>query len=64
MSTKKTNRESDKTEASPSDPSPASQPPRWKSQDLLQGFRMAVIVHENETYRLFLTKNGKLLLQK
>jgi len=34
------------------------------SEELLQGSRMLRIVHGNETYRLMLTRNNKLILQK
>ncbi len=35
-----------------------------ESTDLLQGRRMVVIRHKGERYRLFETRNGKLILQK
>jgi hemin uptake protein HemP len=38
--------------------------PRWRSEDLLQGQREALIVHGSEVYRLRQTRNGKLILQK
>lgn len=34
------------------------------SEDLLQGDRQIVIIHHGETYRLLVTRNDKLLLQK
>jgi hemin uptake protein HemP len=41
------------------------QPPRQvDSADLLQGSRELLIQHEGETYRLRLTKTGKLILNK
>jgi hemin uptake protein HemP len=40
-------------------------PPRQvDSVDLLQGSRELLIQHEGETYRLRLTKTGKLILNK
>lgn len=35
-----------------------------RSSDLLQGQREVLIIHGNETYRLRLTRNGKLILHK
>lgn len=34
------------------------------SEELLQGERQVVILHHGETYRLLVTRNDKLLLQK
>lgn len=34
------------------------------SEDLLQGERQVVILHHGEPYRLLVTRNDKLLLQK
>ncbi|MDX1967975.1 MAG: hemin uptake protein HemP [Planctomycetaceae bacterium] len=34
------------------------------SEDLFQGGREVLIVHAGETYRLRLTRNGKLILNK
>ncbi len=34
------------------------------SEDLFQGQREVLIVHAGETYRLRLTRNGKLILNK
>ncbi len=39
-------------------------PPLVRSEDLLQGRRELQILHEGEIYRLLVTRNGKLLLQK
>jgi len=35
-----------------------------RSEDLLQGRREIQILHEGEVYRLLVTRNGKLILQK
>ena len=35
-----------------------------RSEDLLQGDREVVILHNQEPYRLLVTKNNKLILQK
>ena len=35
-----------------------------RSEDLLQGDREVVILHNEEAYRLLVTKNNKLILQK
>ena len=35
-----------------------------RSEDLLQGDREVVILHNQELYRLLVTKNNKLILQK
>lgn len=50
---------------------PPSPPPKeapaevtFRSSDLLQGQREVLIIHGNETYRLRLTRNGKLILHK
>lgn len=44
---------------------PATPPYRLvESSDLLAGDRTVLIRHENELYRLTVTRNGKLLLQK
>ncbi|HEX3754897.1 MAG TPA: hemin uptake protein HemP [Rhizomicrobium sp.] len=44
---------------------PAKQPiPRLDVQDLLGSAREAVLVHQDEEYRLRLTSNGKLILTK
>lgn len=37
---------------------------RIRSAELLQGEREVLIEHGSETYRLRLTRNGKLILQK
>jgi hemin uptake protein HemP len=44
--------------------SPAGEPRTLRSEDLLQGEKEIVIVHENQLYRLRRTRNGKLILQK
>lgn len=38
--------------------------PRWGSQDLLRGQRVAVILHDGVEYRLQLTRQNRLLLTK
>ena len=38
--------------------------PRIELRELLQGARMAVIVHDGQEYRLTLTSNDKLILTK
>jgi len=45
-------------------PDPSAQCPTWRSQELLKGAREVQISHEAETYRLRLTRNGKLILTK
>jgi hemin uptake protein HemP len=40
------------------------EPPRINSQELFQGGRVVVITHEGEAYRLLLTRNNRLILQK
>lgn len=46
-------------------PAPAaSQPPCVRSSELLAGGREMHIRHGDDTYRLILTRNGKLILQK
>lgn len=47
-------------------PAPASvpQPRKIQSEELLQGRVELLIAHGEETYRLRLTRNGKLILQK
>jgi len=50
-----TNRDTGKTPATPT---------VWTSAELLQGNVEAVIQHEEEVYRLRLTRQGKLILYK
>jgi len=45
-------------------PQQHSEPREIHSQELFQGQDRLVIVHEGEKYRLLITRNGKLLLQK
>jgi hemin uptake protein HemP len=56
------------TESAPTTPpanaSPAAEPPRFDSSALFQGSRIVVITHVGETYRLLLTRNNRLILQK
>lgn len=44
-------------------PSPAN-PPRINAETLLAGGRELVIIHQEEEYRLRITKKGRLLLTK
>lgn len=44
--------------------SPAGTPPTMSSAELLRGGRELRITHGGVTYRLLLTRTGKLLLQK
>ena len=51
------------------EPAQASRPPATVSReitsaDILQGAREVLIRHGEETYRLILTRNGKLILHK
>ena len=39
-------------------------PPKISSSDLFRGGRIVVITHDGETYRLLLTRNNRLILQK
>lgn len=45
---------------------PADPPaiPKWESTALLQGANEALIIHDGQTYRLRLTRLGKLILYK
>lgn len=46
-------------------PAPAAaEPPRIESTSLFQGSRVVVISHAGESYRLLLTRNNRLILQK
>ena len=45
-------------------PQPADARPTIRSTDLLQGHREVFIEHGDEVYRLLVTRNGKLILQK
>ena len=42
----------------------AKQPPIWPSRTLLGTGSLAYITHQGETYRLQLTRQGKLILTK
>ena len=50
----------------PSRPLHASRPaqPRLKSQDLFRGTQELIIEHQGQEYRLRLTRNDKLILNK
>ena len=52
-----------KEESQSSAPTPV-EPPRFDSQELFQGSRVVVITHAGESYRLLLTRNNRLILQK
>jgi len=55
----------DRGQAQPDLPAtPTSQPRCIRSSELLDGRRELHIRHGNDTYRLILTRNGKLILQK
>ncbi|WP_428305966.1 hemin uptake protein HemP [Lacipirellula sp.] len=43
---------------------PASEPRNLQSAELFQGARVVEITHSGETYRLLLTRNNRLILQK
>ncbi|MCA9100394.1 MAG: hemin uptake protein HemP [Planctomycetales bacterium] len=48
----------------PSAPKHPSEPREVSSDELLRGARSLVITHAGERYRLLVTRNGKLMLQK
>ena len=48
----------------PAEPQPPAEPPRYDSQELFQGSRVVVITHGGEVYRMLLTRNNRLILQK
>jgi hemin uptake protein HemP len=45
-------------------PNAEQQPRTLASAEILQGERKVLITHGNETYRLLVTRNDKLILQK
>ena len=45
-------------------PKPSAESPRIASQELFKGGRVVEITHAGETYRLLLTRNNRLILQK
>lgn len=45
-------------------PAEATSLPMWQSQEILRGATEALILHEGQTYRLRLTRHGKLILYK
>ncbi len=45
-------------------PTPSPEPRSVESTDLFQGGRVVEITHAGETYRLLLTRNNRLILQK
>lgn len=40
------------------------EPRKVPSEEILKGDRLVTIIHENQSYRLVATRNGKLILQK
>lgn len=55
------------TDSKPEQKSEASEPSKVRSipsTELFQGDRLVVIAHAGEQYRLTITRNGKLILQK
>lgn len=49
----------------PSGEAPRASPPRRIAlDDILEGAREAIIIHDGQDYRLRLTANGKLILTK
>lgn len=48
----------------PSDAEPPAPPRRYESQELFKGQRVVEISHAGEIYRLLLTRNNRLILQK
>ena len=51
-------------DAAPSQSMPSQQVPTVRSDELLGGGRELFIVHNSEVYRLLVTRNNKLILQK
>lgn len=47
---------------SPANPPPSTPPPTYQSQDLFQGGKVVLIVHEGREYWLRITSAGKLIL--
>lgn len=45
-------------------PSAPAEPPSIPSTELFQGRRVVVITHAGENYRLLVTRNNRLILQK
>lgn len=45
-------------------PSPTTEAPSIASTELFQGARVVVITHAGENYRLLVTRNNRLILQK
>ena len=48
----------------PTPPSTPVEPPSIASTELFQGARVVVITHAGENYRLLVTRNNRLILQK
>lgn len=43
---------------------PVLEPPQYDAMEILRGGRLAIIRHEGAAYRLLLTRNQRLILQK
>ncbi len=43
---------------------PSPEPPRYESHELFRGARVLEITHSGEKYRLLITRNNRLILQK
>jgi hemin uptake protein HemP len=57
----------DSTNPPSADPKPEGatpEPPSYASSELFQGGRVVVINHAGEAYRLLVTRNNRLILQK
>ena len=52
------------TPAAPASAAPSTEPRSVESTELFQGARVVEITHAGETYRLLLTRNNRLILQK
>lgn len=63
QSHQKCNQSEHASQANPYQP-PAPTPILWKSEELLCGLKEVSILHGSEIYRLRVTRNGKLILQK
>jgi hemin uptake protein HemP len=49
---------------SPDGPPSGPEPARWHSEDILKGGKEAIILHHGASYRLRVTRQGKLILYK
>ena len=50
--------------AAPKPDGPTPEPPSYASSELFKGARVVVINHAGEAYRLLVTRNNRLILQK